>query len=254
MRATVVLLAALLVAAAVADACDPGEGTPLCDTCARGWFSDGTAPCAPCVAGTYGPAAHLHACTPCPAGSYQPGLAKTQCIPCAAGASSPTGAVECEACANNTYAPVPAMPSCIACPNGSVADAGRERCAPCETGFVATAGVCAPCPAHATTDYEARQCPTECDSVTPPACEECPVREECAECVECEQREEGVATCSGGSSSIASWAVGCIGVAVAYMATRYYYKRGRSSRGRPAALDGPGLDSGDETGTPNTDA
>lgn len=129
-------------------------------TCAPGTFSaTGSAPCIPCIAGTYAPTSGLTTCTPCPAGRYCPAGSSAP-IPCPAGTyNGATGAPAlsfCTPCPAGTYNPAGASTSsgaCIACPPGRYCPAQSSAPIACPAwtfnphASATSLSACTPCPA-----------------------------------------------------------------------------------------------------------
>lgn len=128
-------------------------------TCSPGTFSPtGSAPCTPCVAGTYAPISGSTTCTPCPAGRYCPAGSSAP-IPCPAGTyNGALGAPAlsfCTPCPAGTYNPTTASTSsgaCTACPPGRYCPAQSAAPTPCPANTAnpnssgTSLAACAACP------------------------------------------------------------------------------------------------------------
>jgi hypothetical protein len=171
----------------VAAECPAGFGSKagVCAQCGEGTFSNGSAPCEPCPAGTFAPLPGLARCVACGAGEVSLGgdsqcvfcpsgtvanQVRTHCDRCPRGSWSLSGDAACRLCAPGTFNEREGEPGCEEC--------GRGRFNP-EQGSVSPLS-CVPCPAGRFCPYTANVAALECDpqGVAPQAglaaCSPCP--------------------------------------------------------------------------------
>lgn len=115
--------------------CDPGSysfvGKSVCDWCAMGTYSLGTAAMGTLV---------NNGCQDCPAGKTTCSIGSWRCVtcsPCEAGKFSTTGTA-CGPCVDRSpTGSYPGLTSCTACPAGTFSSAGQTACSSCAAGKVA---------------------------------------------------------------------------------------------------------------------